>query len=323
MPHLILHHSQVIFRMRRTLTAFLVVLVPIFLGLGVSLLLQAGLAPNYLFVGQYRADLAALVSLGGLVLGVLIASVFGLRAWANGRLARARAAEQCAEAEARRRFFQRLDHELKNPLTVIRLGLTNLLQQPALHADPSLTRIEQQTQRLQKLVKDLRALSELEEREIERGPVPLAEALAEAVELAHSAPDRADREVEVNVQQVPWPLPPVLGDRDLLLVLFSNLLDNAFKFTRAGGRVEVRATEDAHTAVIEVADNGLGIPAADLGHIFEELYRAENARETAGSGLGLALVQRIVALHQGSIVVRSRPEQGTVVTVRLPLSGAP
>lgn len=309
--------------MSRALPALALIALPILLGLGFSLLLQAGLAPNYLFVGQYRADLAALVSLGGLLLGVFIAGIFGLRVWANGRLERARAAEQRAEAEARRRFFQRLDHELKNPLTVIRLGLTNLLQQPALKDDPSLTRIGQQTQRLQKLVKDLRALSELEERGLERVSVPLAEVLAEAVELAQSAPDRADRVVEVNVQQVPWPLPPVLGDRDLLLVLFSNLLDNAFKFTRAGGRVAVRATEDAHTVVIEVADNGLGIPAADLDHIYEELYRAENARETPGSGLGLALAQRIIALHKGAIAVRSRQEQGTVVTVRLPLSGTP
>lgn len=299
------------------------VALPVLLGVGAALLLQAGMLPNYLFVGQYRADLAALVSLGGLLVGVLIALVWGLRVWAARRVERVRAAEHRAEAQSRRRFFQRLDHELKNPLTVIRLGLTNLLQQPTLNGDPSLVRIGQQTQRLQKLVKDLRALSELEERGIERVPVPLAEVLTEAVELAQSPPDRADRRVEMNVQQVPWPLPPVLGDRDLLVVLFSNLLDNAFKFTRSGGRVAVRATEDAHTAVIEVADNGLGIPAADLDHIYEELYRAENAHETPGSGLGLALAQRIIALHHGAIAVRSRPEQGTVVTVRLPLSGTP
>lgn len=293
--------------------------LPIFLGLGLSLLLQAGWLSNYLFVGQYRADLAALVSLGGLLLGLLIALIFGLRRWADGRLERVRRAEQATEAAARRRFFQRLDHELKNPLTVIRLGLTNLLQHPTLANDPSLARIEQQAQRLQKLVKDLRALSELEERGLEKTSVPLAEVLDEAVELAHSAPDRTDRMVEVNVQQVPWPLPPVHGDRDLLVVLFSNLLDNAFKFTRPGGRVEVRATEDSHLAVIEVADNGLGIPAADLDHIYEELYRAENVRATPGSGLGLALVQRIITLHRGTIAVRSRQDQGTVITVRLPL----
>jgi two-component system OmpR family sensor kinase len=305
---------------RRWLPPLALVALSVLVGLGAAWLLQAGWLPNYLFVGQYRADLAALFSLGGVILGLLIGLVFLIRGWADWRIERLRRAEQETEAAARRRFFQRLDHELKNPLTVIRLGLTNLQQQPALANDPSLARIGQQTQRLQKLVKDLRALGELEERGIENTPVPLAEVLSEAVELAHSAPDRADRVVDVSVQQVPWPLPPVLGDRDLLVVLFSNLLDNAFKFTRPGGRVEVRATEDSRLAVIEVADNGLGIPAADLDHIYEELYRADNARETPGSGLGLALAQRIVVLHHGTIAVRSRQDQGSVVTVRLPLA---
>jgi signal transduction histidine kinase len=294
--------------------------LPLLVGLGAAAMLQAGWLPNYVFVGQYHADLAALVSLGGLALSLALGVAAGVRRWADWRLERARAAEQQTEAEARRRFLQRLDHELKNPLTVIRLGLTNLQQQPGLAQDPSLVRLGQQAQRLQKLVKDLRALGELEEHGLERDAVPLAGVLDEAVELAHSAPDRADRLVDVAVQQVPWPLPPVLGDRDLLVLLFSNLLDNAFKFTPAGGRVAVRATEDSRQAVIEVADNGLGIPAADLDHIYEELYRAENAREIPGSGLGLALAQRIVALHHGAIAVRSRQGQGTVVSVRLPLA---
>jgi two-component system OmpR family sensor kinase len=305
---------------RRWLPGLALAALAVGLGLMAAALLQAGVLPNYLFVGQYRADLAAMVSLGGLVVALVIGLVLAIRAWAEWRSERLRREEQETEAASRRRFFQRLDHELKNPLTVIRLALTNLQQQPAVAQDPSLARIGQQTQRLQKLVKDLRALGELEERGIENTPVPLADVLDEAVELAHSAPERADRVVDVNVQQVPWPLPPVLGDRDLLVVLFSNLLDNAFKFTRPGGRVEVRASEDSRLAVIEVADNGVGIPAADLDHIYEELYRADNARETPGSGLGLALVQRIVALHHGSIAVRSRQDQGSVVTVRLPLA---
>ncbi|MEP7356557.1 MAG: HAMP domain-containing sensor histidine kinase [Anaerolineales bacterium] len=305
---------------RRWLRAAAWAALPVLVGLGLAALLQAGALPNYLFIGRYHADLAALFSVGGVLLAGLIGLAFGLRGWVDWRIERLRQAEQETEAAGRRRFFQRLDHELKNPLTVIRLGLTNLQQQPAVANDPSLARIGQQTQRLQKLVKDLRALGELEERGIEKTAVPLAEVIDEAVELAHSAPERADRVVDVSVQQVPWPLPPVLGDRDLLVVLFSNLLDNAFKFTRAGGRVEVRASEDSRLAVIEVADNGVGIPAADLEHIYEELYRADNARETPGSGLGLALAQRIVALHGGSIAVRSRQDQGSVVTVRLPLA---
>jgi two-component system OmpR family sensor kinase len=294
--------------------------VPVLLGLGAAALFQAGWLPNYLFVGQYHADLAALVSAGGALLGLALGLAVGGWVWAERRAAAARADQQQSEAAARRRFLQRLDHELKNPLTVIGLGLSNLQQQPALSRDPSLARIGQQAQRLQKLVKDLRALGELEDALPERTAVPLAEVLAEAAELAQAAPDSAGRAVAVNVQQVPWPLPPVLGDRDLLVVVFSNLLDNALKYTRPDGRVEVRASEDARQAVVEVADNGLGIPAADLDHVFEELYRADNVRETPGSGVGLALVRRIIALHHGAVAIRSRQDQGTVVTVRLPLA---
>ncbi|MBO9361169.1 MAG: sensor histidine kinase [Thermoflexus sp.] len=104
------------------------------------------------------------------------------------------------------------------------------------------------------------------------------------------------------------------------MVVFRNLLDNALKFTRAGDRVEVRVMEDGEWAVVEVADTGPGIPAEELPHIFEELYRGSNARGIPGSGLGLALVQRIVALHGGEVTVRSREGQGTVVRVRLPLA---
>ena len=119
---------------------------------------------------------------------------------------------------------------------------------------------------------------------------------------------------------MPWPVAPVSGDHDLLVLAFRNLLDNALKFTRVSDQIEVRATEDGRMAVVEVADTGPGIPSEDLPHIFEELYRGHNAQDIPGSGLGLALVQRIVELHGGEISVRSREGQGTVVTVRLPLA---
>ena len=99
-----------------------------------------------------------------------------------------------------------------------------------------------------------------------------------------------------------------------------NLVENALKFTSAQDSVEVRALEDGRAIVVEVADSGAGIPSEDLTKIFEELYRGSNARGTDGSGLGLALVNRIVSLHGGQIDVRSRQDgpHGTVFTVRLP-----
>lgn len=275
--------------------------------------------PNPLFSATYQVDLAGLATRAGFVLGGLLLLVFLVVWWIQLQMARAQAAMQVQQASSRQRFFQRLDHELKNPLTIIRLGLVNLQQSPDLSPEQSgsLERISQQAQRLQKLVVDLRLLSELDQVNIERKRVGLRELLEESIALSSQALDPA-RQIALNVQQMPWPVSDVWGDRDLLVLVFRNLLDNALKFSGADGQVEVRVTEDGRMAIVEVVDTGPGIPPAEIGHVFEELYRGENARGVPGSGLGLRLVERIVALHEGAVQVRSKPEWGTVFTVRLP-----
>jgi two-component system OmpR family sensor kinase len=114
-------------------------------------------------------------------------------------------------------------------------------------------------------------------------------------------------------------LPTISGDQDLLFLAVHNLVDNALKFTRPGDTVEMRAFEDGARLVIEVADTGPGIPAAEVAHIWEELYRGQGARGIAGSGLGLALARAIVERHKGQVGLRSREGQGTVFMMRLPL----
>lgn len=89
--------------------------------------------------------------------------------------------------------------------------------------------------------------------------------------------------------------------------------------TRPGDTVEVRASEDGASVVVEVADAGPGIPMEELPRVWEELYRGQGARGTPGSGLGLALVRAIVEQHGGQVTLRSRVGQGTVVTMRLPV----
>jgi signal transduction histidine kinase len=141
------------------------------------------------------------------------------------------------------------------------------------------------------------------------------------VEAARSLPAYQGREVNLLISKVPSPFPPVTGDRDLLALAVYNLVENALKFTPGGEAVEIRALEDGKDIVVEVADSGPGIPSDELSKIFEELYRGANARGIEGSGLGLALVHRIVELHGGLIYVRSRQDEprGTVFTVRLPV----
>jgi len=291
------------------------------LGLGISGLSEFRFLPNPIFAATYEIDLAGLVSRLGFALGFLVIVVGLIGFLLQRRIDSKIGAEQKAQDSARQRFFQRLDHELKNPLTIIRLGLVNLQQNPKLDGEQtgSLERISQQVQRLQKLVVDLRLLAELDQGSIEHKPVALKELLEEAVALSAQAVE-PPREIILNLPRLPWPVADVWGDRDLLVLVFRNLLDNALKFTTPDQRVEVRVTEDGRLANIDVVDTGPGIPAEEIPHIFEELYRGQNARGVPGSGLGLKLVERIVELHGGSVSIRSKPEFGTVFTIRLHLA---
>ena len=307
--------------MKRFLPSILAILAPGVVGVGWALMLEAGWFSNMVFIGTYQFDLAALVSRVGLVISLLLLGIFAV-GWQLDRLAiRERDLEKKLQEESNRRFLRRLDHELKNPLTIIRLGVVNLQQSPNLTPEQtsSLERVGQQAQRLQTLVEDLRWLTELEEGRLERTMVNLRDVLEEAIEMVMAIPGRQDRKVDLSLQEAPWPLGAVHGDRDMLILGFRNLLDNALKFTSEDGQVQVRATDDGNLAEIEVADTGPGIPEEEMPHIFEELYRGRQAKRVEGSGLGLALVQRIIKLHGGEISVLSRDQQGTVMVVRLPL----
>ncbi len=265
-----------------------------------------------------RADVGTIVLLIGTVLSLLVGT--GLAVWALAERLRTQAAAAHAQAaEERRRFVQRLDHELKNPLTAIRAGLANLSNAPgsSVHEE-ALSSVEAEVLRLSRLTADLRKLAELETRPLERAPVDVAELLREAVALAEEQPGADARTLTLTLPQAPWPLPAVLGDWDLLFLGVYNLLDNACKFSRPGDTVEVRASEEGTSVIVEVADTGPGIPEDELERVWEELYRGQSARGIPGSGLGLALVRAVVERHGGQVSLRSRAGHGTVVRMRLP-----
>ena len=113
----------------------------------------------------------------------------------------------------------------------------------------------------------------------------------------------------------------IVGDHMKLTQVFYNLIDNAIKYTPRGGRVHVELSKQGKTAVVRVADNGIGIPEEDQLHIFDRFYRVDKARsrETGGTGLGLSIVKQIVLLHDGNISVSSRENEGSTFTVELPL----
>ena len=308
--------------MRRQLNrhwGWLVALLPAAVGLSITGLLWNGSLANPML--RVWSDVGSLVLAISLLVSAVGLSIVAWSVWAKRLMEQALAKERERSASAHRRFVLRLDHEVKNPLTAMRLGLANLSEalSEAKRQD-GLSAIGAQVERLGRLVADLRKLVELETRPMEQASVVVSELLEEAVELARHQPGMTERTLVLSVPQAPWPLPPVLGDRDLLFLAVYNLLDNASKFTDPGDTVEVRAFEDEAVVVVEVADTGPGMLADDLPHVFEELYRGQAAQGKAGSGLGLALVKAVIERHSGTVSIRSRPGQGSVFTMRLPVA---
>jgi two-component system OmpR family sensor kinase len=295
-------------------------LIPAAAGLTIAALLyQVPALHNPVISLRVDVGTAALIVGSGLSLAALL--WVGCSGWAEHRHQRDLSDARTRAAEERRRFLQRLDHELKNPLTAIRVGLVNLSSDPPPDArQEALTTVEAEVLRLSRLTSDLRKLADLETRPLERAPLDAADLLEEVVTVAREQPTLESRRLTLVLPQAPWPVPTIHGDRDLLFLALYNLLDNALKFTRAGDTVEVRAFENGNQVVIEVADTGPGIPEDEIPRVWEELYRGREARGVPGSGLGLALARAVVERHAGDITLRSRLGQGTVVRVTLPVS---
>lgn len=307
--------------------------LPVFVGLGLFIIVQVFLPVVSPIISKIDLGIA------GLVFGVtirntgIVAFIFGftltaivlfIRRWDTRHVSEAQSLYadfvQVAE-QKRRQFLRRLDHEIKNPLTGLRAALVNLQEaQTADERSQAGLNAGRAVERLTRLLTDLRKLADLDERPIERYSVNVPELLDDVVEAARAIPAYEGRNISLLIPKIPSPFPMITGDRDLLVLAVYNLVENALKFTSANDSVEVRALEDGRSIVIEVADSGAGIPAEDLSKIFEELYRGSNARSTEGSGLGLALVNRIAVLHGGGVGVRSSQSEprGTVITLRLP-----
>jgi two-component system, OmpR family, sensor kinase len=313
----------------------LVFSLPVLVGLFCGAMAQVFMKAEVPVLVQTDLGIAAFVvggvvrqwSFFGFLLGFIVTIVLIILYFWDRRSVR-QASVTIAEAwremeQNRRNFLRRLDHEIKNPLTGLRASMVNL--QEAQNKEERIRAADnagRAVTRLSRLLADLRKLSDLGERPIEQSRVDVPDLLQDAVDAAHVLPAYDGREVSLLIPKVPSPFPSMTGDRDLLVLAVYNLVENALKFTSGEDSVEVRASEDGQVIVIEVADSGGGIPLEDQPKIFEELYRGTNARSTEGSGLGLALVKRIIALHHGQIHVRSSQAEprGTVFTIRLPVT---
>jgi two-component system, OmpR family, sensor kinase len=281
------------------------------LGLLGSVLVAVLIDPEPIVV--FQIGMGIIMFLAGIFISILIAAVqWGVKTGREDTFLQA--------DEQRRSFIRRLDHELKNPLTGLRAALANLSESASSNdREKAAIHARHDVARLTRLLADLRKLADLNDRPLEHLAVYVPDILEEMVEAASNLPGYQVRSIVLLVANVP-PLPFITGDRDLLGLALYNLIDNALKFSEPGNAVEVRAREDGRNVVIEVADGGLGISNEDMPHLFEELYRGNNARGVEGSGLGLALANRIIGLHGGNLKVASRQgeRQGTVFSVYLP-----
>lgn len=295
--------------------------LPFLVGLVVTLILQAISDLNPIFHFQGRIDLSMAILFAGIIL-TLILLVIRINKTRNDRKRENSLATLKNEsARSRHRFLERLNHELKNPLTALHVQLGYLSSKDDQRANQQvLDDMSAQLGRLKLLVNGLRQLAELEEKQFVFMAVDVENLLSEVIETAQTNPLYSDRQIKLTLLQTPWKFTFVKGDRSLLSLAVYNLLDNALKFTNSEDTVELRAFELHPWLIIEIADTGPGILEDDLPFIFEELYRGKNAHGKAGSGLGLALVKTIIRLHEGNISVQSRPRQGTVFSIHLPLN---
>ena len=220
-----------------------------------------------------------------------------------------------------------VSHEFRTPLAIIK-AYAELLIDEVDADDVALRReflsvIDSETNRLADLVSNLLDLARLEARRgvEEMAPVAMTKIVDEVI--AEARFEAATREVTIDTEMAAA-LPTVMGNKSLLAIMFRNLLGNAIKFSRPGGRVEVSVEHAGSSLLIKVTDHGIGISEADLPHLFERFYRSTTAQEAGirGTGIGLVLVKQAVEAHHGSINVDSHLGSGTCFTVTLPTNGA-
>ena len=217
-----------------------------------------------------------------------------------------------------KQFTSDASHELRTPVTVIRAYTESLLSEPDLTEEQraSLQSVLAECGRMQKIIRQLLTMTRGQEGRypVCMEPLPLSQI---CVGVAEALADQlAQKGLALGVD-IPGAL-VLTADQSLMTEMFLNLVENAVKYGKPQGHIDIRATRDDARTVITVQDDGIGIPEEALPHVFERFFRVDSARDRSGSGLGLSIVQWIVRAHHGSIRVESEAGKGTVFTVELP-----
>ena len=224
----------------------------------------------------------------------------------------------------RRDFVANVSHELKTPATSLKLlaeSLEESLDEDPVQARLFAAQLKKETERLAYLITDLLDLARLESRETTGYPTLVD--VRGVLMTVLAAMRRVARKKDITLQWKRFGKATryaVPGDETQLTSMFTNLVDNAVKYTPPGGRVEVTGGSEGPEVVVSIADTGIGIPEGQLPRIFERFYRVDKARSkaTGGTGLGLSIVRHVAENHGGRVTVESAVGEGTTFTVYLP-----
>lgn len=219
-------------------------------------------------------------------------------------------------------FISNVSHELRTPLTCIK-GYAETLLEGAMN-DPQLctrwlTIISDEAQRLERLINDLLDLSMIETKQVQMRfkQVDISKVIQDTITVLHPYAQKQNVKMEVYI---PRDLPLVNADEDRLRQVLTNLVDNAIKYSREGGKVKIKVNRNEGEIRVTVIDNGVGIPENELNRIFERFYRVGKGRgaKHGGRGLGLAIAKHIVEAHGGTIVARSNLGKGSRFIFTIP-----
>ncbi len=219
------------------------------------------------------------------------------------------------EDRLRRNLVADVAHELRTPLAILQGSTEALLDGVDQPTPEVLGSLNDEVSRLRRLVGDLETLAAAEAAGLRprTEPVDLADVATSAADLLRPLAD--DRETTLTVEARPA---AVIGDADRLHQIAVNLIANAVKFTPPGGAITVSTRADGISARLEVVDNGPGIPEHDLPRVFDRFWRGANGDKANGSGIGLAVVAELVAVHQGTVTAGNVPGGGARLTVTIP-----
>jgi signal transduction histidine kinase len=225
-------------------------------------------------------------------------------------------------------FISVVSHELRTPLTTIKAFVELILMKPEMHGQQRAklaSTINLEADRLTRLIEDLLDLARIEENSMKWRFEELAidDVILQSLEYIRPLLENKGLHLTTKFNS---PLPILRGDRDRLAQVVTNIISNAIKFTPAGGSIDITAHAEsvpAEQIVVSISDTGLGIPAQDLGLIFEKFQRSGDqlTNTIEGSGLGLAIARRIVEYHGGRIWATSMYGKGSTFTLTLPLTG--